>query len=99
IDGKPAPIYRVNRMMRGAAVAAGKHKLVYFYDPLSFRIGLVVSVVGLVVLAFLCGGCSNGIRPRAACPGSGERAAIFRFIPCPKPDKVLAIGRPAERES
>ncbi|HKI20384.1 MAG TPA: YfhO family protein, partial [Isosphaeraceae bacterium] len=50
IDGKPAPIYRVNRMMRGAAVRSGKHRLVYRYNPASFRIGRAVSVGGLVAL-------------------------------------------------
>ena len=39
IDGLPAPIYRTNRLMRGAAVKAGRHTLVYTYDPDSFRIG------------------------------------------------------------
>ncbi len=29
IDGKPAPIYRTNRVMRGAAVPAGRSHLVY----------------------------------------------------------------------
>ncbi len=37
IDGQPAPIYRVNRLMRGAAVPAGKHHLVYSYVPRSSR--------------------------------------------------------------
>ncbi len=50
IDGKPAPIYRVNRMMRGAAVPPGKHRLVYRYNPASFRVGRAVSVGGLVAL-------------------------------------------------
>ena len=47
IDGKPAPVYRVNRMMRGAAVEAGTHKLVYTYEPDSFRLGRMASIVGL----------------------------------------------------
>ncbi len=47
IDGRPAPIYRVNRLMRGAAVPAGRHRLVYSYKPRSFRIGLVISILGL----------------------------------------------------
>ncbi len=53
IDGKPAAIYRTNRIMRGAAVPAGPHHLVYSYDPPSFRIGAVVSVVGLLVVLAL----------------------------------------------
>jgi hypothetical protein len=50
IDGEPAPIYRVNRLMRGAAVKSGNHRLVYSYEPESFKIGSVISLVGLVTL-------------------------------------------------
>ncbi len=61
IDGTPAPIYRVNRMMKGAAVPAGKHRLVYTYAPRSFRIGRVVSLLGLGVMAVL--GVTFTLRP------------------------------------
>ena len=50
IDGKPAPIYRVNVMMRGAAVSSGRHRLVYTYRPQSFRVGRLVSLAGLAAL-------------------------------------------------
>ncbi len=50
IDGKPAPIYRANRMMRGAAVPAGPHKLVYTFEPRSFRIGLILSLISILAL-------------------------------------------------
>jgi hypothetical protein len=53
IDGTAAPIYRTNRMMRGAAVKAGRHTLVYAYSPASWRIGAGVSLAGLVLLAAL----------------------------------------------
>jgi hypothetical protein len=53
IDGEPAPIYRTNRMMRGAAVKTGRHTLIYTYDPASFRLGGVLSIAGLLVLAGL----------------------------------------------
>ncbi len=53
IDGKPAPIYRANRLMRGAAVPAGEHVLVYSYEPQSFRIGAIVSGVSLIALLAL----------------------------------------------
>jgi hypothetical protein len=53
IDGKPATIHRANRLMRGAAVTAGIHRLVYRYDPLSFRIGLGMSGVGVFVLGIV----------------------------------------------
>ena len=51
IDGAPAPIFRTNRLMRGAAVKAGKHTLVYTFEPMSFRIGALISIAGAV--AFL----------------------------------------------
>jgi hypothetical protein len=53
IDGQAAPILRANRMMRGAAVASGRHRLVYTYRPASFQIGLVVSGIGLASLGGL----------------------------------------------
>ncbi len=53
IDGKSAPIYQVNRLMRGAAVEAGNHHLVYTYSPRSFRMGRIVSLVGFGLLAAL----------------------------------------------
>jgi hypothetical protein len=53
IDGKPAPIYRTNRLMRGAAVKAGRHTLIYTYNPSSFRIGGIASITGLFILAAL----------------------------------------------
>ena len=67
IDGKPAPILRANRLMRGAAVAAGTHRLVYRYDPLSFRLGGVVSVLSIALGLGL--GVRAVIRDRAAAIG------------------------------
>jgi len=53
IDGKAAPIYRTNLLMRGAAVPTGEHTLVYTYEPESFRIGAIISIAGLIVLVAL----------------------------------------------
>jgi len=53
VDGEPAPVYRANRLMRGAAVPAGTHKLVYTFEPMSFRIGLILSVVSIISAASL----------------------------------------------
>jgi hypothetical protein len=53
IDGKPAPIWRTNRMMRGAFVPAGGHTMVYAYRPDAFRIGALLSLIGVLVLAVL----------------------------------------------
>jgi hypothetical protein len=69
IDGQPAPIYRTNRMMRGAAVKEGRHKLVYTYDPASFRIGGILSITGLLTVALLV----PWARRSGDRPGGGER--------------------------
>jgi hypothetical protein len=53
IDGRPAPIYRANRLMRAAALPAGEHTLVYTYEPTSFRVGAIISVCALIVLLLL----------------------------------------------
>src|SRR5262249_44660662 len=53
IDGEPAPILRANRLMRGAAVKAGTHRLVYTYKPLSFRVGGFISLASLGVCLFV----------------------------------------------
>ncbi|WP_406699766.1 hypothetical protein V5E97_13015 [Singulisphaera sp. Ch08] len=65
IDDKPAPIYRTNRLMRGAAVPAGRHRLIYSYEPDSFRMGGRVSLVGLAILVTL--GFVFRRRPISAC--------------------------------
>ena len=57
IDDKPAPIYRVNGVMRGALVPAKHATLVYTYAPRSFQVGLVVSIVGLAALLLFAVSC------------------------------------------
>jgi hypothetical protein len=51
LDGRPTPVVCVNTLMRGAAVPAGDHTLVYTYEPTSFRLGLAVTAVGLITAA------------------------------------------------
>jgi hypothetical protein len=62
IDGSPATIYRANRLMRGAAVSAGTHTLVYTYEPRLFQVGAVVSGAGLIALLGLAGWARRGSR-------------------------------------
>jgi hypothetical protein len=49
IDGKTAPIFRANRVMRGAALEAGEHRLVYTYEPASFQVGVIISAGASIV--------------------------------------------------
>jgi hypothetical protein len=50
IDGRPAPFWRANLLMRAAAVTAGPHTLVYTYRPASVRLGAWASSAGLIAL-------------------------------------------------
>ncbi len=59
IDDKLAPVYRVNGLMRGAAVTKGPHRLVYTYAPQSFRVGLLVSIGGMAAFLVLGLGCAR----------------------------------------
>ena len=53
VDGQPAEILRTNRAMRGVALPAGTHRLVFRYEPRSVRLGIALSVVGLAALGGL----------------------------------------------
>ena len=48
VDGRPGEILRANRAMRGVTLPAGTHELVFRYDPLSFRLGILLSLLGLI---------------------------------------------------
>jgi hypothetical protein len=53
LDGAPTPVLRANLLMRAAIVPAGRHRLVYTYDPPSVRIGAFASLLGLAAIAGL----------------------------------------------
>jgi hypothetical protein len=72
IDGQPAPIYKVNRLMRGAAVPAGVHRLVYSYEPRSFQVGGTITLAGLIAAAAFAVHCALWPRARTVSTGSAE---------------------------
>jgi hypothetical protein len=49
--GQHLPVLRTNRIMRGVPLPAGRHRVEFRYRPLSFRIGLALSMAGWSVLA------------------------------------------------
>jgi hypothetical protein len=51
VDGREVPVERVDYLFRGVRVATGVHTVVLRYEPLSWRIGWVVSLISLIGLA------------------------------------------------
>ncbi len=51
VDGEPAELRRVNYLLRGVRLPAGRHKVRFIYEPASFRLGLLLTVCGLALLA------------------------------------------------
>ncbi len=51
VDGEESSIYRVNTLYRGLRLEAGSHEIVYHYRPRSFRIGSLISLGTLALIA------------------------------------------------
>jgi hypothetical protein len=50
VDGVPATIWNTNYAFRGVVVGRGEHVIEMRYDPLSFRIGLIISIATICLL-------------------------------------------------
>jgi uncharacterized membrane protein YfhO len=48
IDGVNTEIFRANYAFRSIVIPQGKHSVTFTYSPDSFKIGLLVSVIGIV---------------------------------------------------
>jgi hypothetical protein len=51
LDGRPAPVYRTNGVLRGMFIPDGNHEVRFTFRPRPLRIALVMAMVGLL-LAF-----------------------------------------------
>jgi hypothetical protein len=49
VDGRAAPILRTNYAFRGIALTPGTHHIVFTYRPWSFRVGIWLAAVALLV--------------------------------------------------
>ena len=53
VDGHEVHIWRTDYLFRGVEVPAGEHTIRFEFSPLSFRVGLVISIISfLLVLNF-----------------------------------------------
>ena len=71
VDGKPASIERVDYVLRGVSIGPGHHTIVMRYQPASWRIGWIVSLVAL--LGLLGALASRLDRDPPAAPRSDDR--------------------------
>jgi hypothetical protein len=51
VDGREVPIFRANHLFRAVALSAGEHVVEFRYEPMSFKIGVLVSVATALCLA------------------------------------------------
>ena len=49
VDGNPAPIARTNYALRGICLPAGEHEVVFRFVPVTLRVGMALSAIGLVI--------------------------------------------------
>jgi len=53
VDGKPMIIYRAYGVVRAVFVEAGHHDVLFVYEPNSFRLGSVVTIMSALIIASL----------------------------------------------
>ncbi len=56
VEGKPKPVEKVNDAFRGVVLEEGESNVVFKYEPLSFRLGLFLSLLICALWAGLAGG-------------------------------------------
>jgi hypothetical protein len=65
VDGKKTPHYKVNYLLRGMAVPAGHHTIVFKFEPTSYKTGYTMATIGNILLyIFLMGGIYMSFRKK-----------------------------------
>ena len=54
VDGVPAPVLPTDHALRGVPLPAGEHVVELRYEPLSLRLGLLISGVAALLIAAIC---------------------------------------------
>ena len=55
VDGKDAPIYPVDQVLRGVYLTPGSHAVEFDFDPLPFRVGKYITIASFAFFAGLFG--------------------------------------------
>jgi uncharacterized membrane protein YfhO len=75
IDGRPAPLLRVDHAFQGVRVTAGSHQVVFTYQDRALQAGLALSLISGLALAGLWL-LRRRRRPGRAAAGSGASPSI-----------------------
>jgi hypothetical protein len=54
VDGRDVPVHRVDYLLRGVLLGPGEHEVQFRYEPASWRIGWIISLLALLIVAVLC---------------------------------------------
>ncbi len=77
VDGKAVPVDRVDYMLRGVPVPAGRHRVEFRYAPVSWTAGRIISASTLLGLLLVA---AAGWRRRRATPSSISGSPRQRFV-------------------
>jgi hypothetical protein len=66
IDGRPADVLIANHVLRAVPVPAGRSRVVFTYEPASYRVGLYLTALASAVAAFLLASALAWSRTRRA---------------------------------
>ena len=50
VDGRPDKIYAANYLIRAVYLGTGEHTVRFAFDPFSFKLGLALSAIGIIIL-------------------------------------------------
>lgn len=54
LEGKNLPLLCANYLNKAVRIPAGFHQVNFAYKPFSFKIGMIISILGLIMLFILC---------------------------------------------
>jgi uncharacterized membrane protein YfhO len=66
VDGRPAPVRRVDYLLRGVALTPGTHTVVFSYQPASWTVGWIISALTALGLLAAAGTAVMARRRRRA---------------------------------
>ena len=53
VDGKKAKIFKANHFFRAVPIPKGEHRIEFRYQPQSFKLGLIISLISLTCLVLV----------------------------------------------